>query len=824
MSNQRKIKIDRRAFLFGAAGTVVGLHPSAGHGWAAVQTSPALDTGNCLFVSNQGSDANPGSESRPLKSLHAAKEAVASLRKSTSGPITVYFRAGVYYLSQPIVFRPEDSGAPEAPIIYSAYPGEQVTLSGGNRIEPEWTPYRDGILQTPVRPGTDTDQLFINGKRQVLARYPNYDSDAKYLNGWAEDAISPERASRWSDPVGGYIHALHKYLWGSLHYQITGKDAGGNLTYEGGWQSNRPAPMHKQYIYVENIFEELDSPGEWFLDRKKHILYYYPTPGSDLKNAVVEVARLKHVVEARGTAESPVRWIQLRNFTFRHTLRTFMETREPLLRSDWRIYRGGALYLAGTEDFHAVNCTFDQLGGNCIFVSNYNRRFRASQCHMANAGASGIAFVGDPAAVRSPLFNYDERHTVDQLDRTPGPLTNNYPENCTVEDCLIYRTGRVEKQTAPVEIDMSRSITVRHVSAYDVPRAGINIGDGCWGGHHIDYCDIFDTVQETGDHGSFNSWGRDRWWGVKNLDFDTLLDGKYADLPVLDAIEPNTLFNSRWRCDHGWDIDLDDGSSNYRIYNNLCLKGGLKLREGFFRICENNVLVNNSLHAHVWFNDSHDVFRSNIPFTPYRPIRMRKWTQEIDFNLLQDPDSKSAFPAKALQALSAEDTHSLDAEAQFINAPGGDYRVKPDSPAISLGFVNFDMRDFGVQAPALRAIARTPELPSAEGARPVTLDSTRSREVVMWEGARVRNIAGLDEVSAAGTPGETGVTVLDASPTSEANKAGITDGDVILAFNNKPVKDTQDLMQFTQEAIKGSQANITILRYQQESTIKFSIQ
>jgi PDZ domain len=595
------------------------------------------------------------------------------------------------------------------------------------------------------------------------------------------------------------------------------------LTYDGGWQTNRPAPMHQQYLYVENIFEELDSPGEWFLDRKKQILYFYPPPGLDLKNAVVEVARLKHLVEVRRTAESPARWIELKNFTFRHTLRTFMETREPILRSDWRIYRGGALFLAGTEDFHAVNCSFDQLGGNCIFVSNYNRRFRASQCHIADAGASGIAFVGDPAAVRSPLFNYDERHTVDQLDRTPGPLTNNYPEDCTVEDCLIYRPGRVEKQTAPVEIDMSKSITVRHISAYDVPRAGINIGDGCWGGHRIEYCDIFDTVKETGDHGSFNSWGRDRWWGVKGIDFDSVLSGELASLPVLDAVEPNILSNSRWRCDHGWDIDLDDGSSNFHIYNNLCLKGGLKLREGFYRICENNVLVSNSLHAHVWFNDSHDVFRNNILFTPYRPIRMRKWTQEIDFNLLQDPDSKSAIPAKALQALSAEDTHSLDADARFINAPSGDYRVKPDSPAISLGFLNFDMRDFGVQAPELRAIARTPELPSAEGAKPVTLDKARSREIMTWEGAKVRNIVGLDEVSAAGTPGETGVTVLDVPPSSDANKAGITAGDVILAFNRKAVKDTQDLIRYTQEAVKGSSASITILRYQQESTVKLSI-
>jgi hypothetical protein len=824
MKNRNKIKIDRRAFLFGAAGTVVGLHAPAGHNWASAQTGAAPDKDNCLFVNNQGSDANPGSESRPLKTFRAAKEAVTKLRKSTSGPITVYFRAGAYYLSEPILFRPEDSGAPEAPIIYSAYPGEQVTFSGGNRIEPEWTPYRDGILQTPVPPGTDTDQLFVNGKRQVLARYPNYDSNAQYLNGWAEDAISPERVKRWADPRGGYIHALHEYLWGSLHYEITGKDTNGNLTYRGGWQINRPAPMHKEYRFVENIFEELDAPGEWFLDKKQNILYYYPPHGLDLKNATVEVVRLKHLVEMRGTEQSPVKWIGLRNFTFRHTLRTFMETNEPLLRSDWRIYRGGALFYSGTEDCHVEECMIDQLGGNCIFVSNYNRRFHAMRCHLAEAGANGVAFVGDPDAVRSPLMSYDERHAIDELDLTPGPKSDNYPEDCSVDDCLIYRTGRVEKQTAPVDIDIARRITVRHVSAYDVPRAGINIGDGCWGGHHIDYCDIFDTVKETGDHGSFNSWGRDRWWGVKDIDFDTLLDGKYADLPVLDAIEPNTLSNSRWRCDHGWDIDLDDGSSNYRIYNNLCLNGGLKLREGFYRFCENNVLVNNSLHAHVWFNDSHSVIRSNIVFTPYRPIRMRQWTQQIDFNLLNQRGLGTSIPAKPLQDLSGDDTHSLEADAHFVDAAAGDYEVKPESPAFALGFMNFDMKNFGVQAPQLKAITRTPELPSATGPKPVALDSSRSRAIVEWQGAKVRNIVGLDEVSASGTPGETGVIVLDAPSDSQAEKDGITDDDVILNFNNKPVKDTQDLLRYTREASRGLRASITILRYGQTSTLSVALE
>lgn len=824
MSNRHNMKVDRRAFLFGAAGTLVELHFSAGYGRAVAQASPAPFTDNCLFVSNGGSDANPGSELRPFKTFHAAKDAVTALRKSVAGPITVYFRAGAYYLSEPILFRPEDSGTPEAPIIYSAYPGEQVTLSGGNRIEPKWTPYRDGILQTPVPPGTDTDQLFVNGKRQVMARYPNYDSNAQYLNGWAEDAISPERVKRWADPRGGYIHSLHQYLWGSLHYEITDKNADGSLTYVGGWQTNRPAPMHKQYRYVENIFEELDAPGEWFLDKKKSILYYYPPHGLNPNSATVEVVRLKHLVEMRGSERSPVRWIGLRNFTFRHTLRTFMETREPLLRSDWCIYRGGALFFAGTEDCHLEGCMFDQLGGNCIFVSSYNRRFHAVQCHLAEAGANGIAFVGDPDAVRSPLLSYGERHTIDELDFTPGPKSNNYPKDCVVDDSLIYRTGRVEKQTAPIEIDMAHRITVRHVSAYDVPRAGINIGDGCWGGHLVDYCDIFDTVKETGDHGSFNSWGRDRWWQVKDIDFDTLVGGKYASLPVLDAIEPNTLSNSRWRCDHGWDIDLDDGSSNYRIYNNLCLNGGLKLREGFYRFCENNVLVNNSLHAHVWFNDSQSVFRNNIVFAPYRPIRMRHWTQQIDFNLLNERGRSTPIPAKPLQDLSDDDKHSLEADARFIDVATGDYRVTTDSPAITLGFVNFEMENFGVQAPELKSIARTPRLPSAIGPKPVTLDSSRSRAIVEWQGAKVRNIVGLDEVSASGTPGETGVIVLGVPSDSQAEKDGITEGDVILNFNNKPVKDTQDLLRYTREASPGLRPSVTILRYGQTSTLSIALE
>jgi PDZ domain len=815
-----KIAVNRRSFLCGTAAALAVSAPS--RAWARVLTGalPVSDEpAESLFVSLEGDDKSPGTINRPLRTMKAAQAAVRALRKRSAGSISVYIREGTHYLDQTVTFTAEDSGEQQALVLYAPYPGERVVLSGGTRLSLQWRPYRNGILQAEVPPGTTTDQLFVNGQRQILARYPNYDPQAKYLNGWAPDAISPERVKKWSNPKGGYIHALHEYLWGDMHYEITGKDAQGNLTYEGGWQNNRPKPMHAQYRFVENIFEELDSPGEWFLDETKSTLYFYPPAGMDLSNAVVETVRLKHLVEFRGSQSEPVKWITLRGFVFQHAARTFMETRDPLLRSDWRIYRGGAVFLSGTEDCQIDACFFDQLGGNCIFVNHYNRRTHISRCHIAEGGANGICFVGDRAAVRNPLDNYDERLAISQLDMRPGPLTQNYPADCLVEDSLIYRTGRIEKQSAPVEISMSMSITVRHVSIYDVPRAGINIGDGCWGGHRIEYCDVFDTVKETGDHGSFNSWGRDRWWGATGVDLDTVVDGPYKGLPVLDAILPITLTNSRWRCDHGWDIDLDDGSTNYRITNNLCLNGGLKLREGFYRICENNILVNNSLHPHVWFEDSHDIFRSNIVFTPYHPINIRRWGQEIDYNLLHQPGAEHTQPAAMLQAQTSQDWHSIEADARFVDAVAGNYTVRQDSPALQLGFVNFDVRSFGVQAPQLKAIARTPELPSAASSKPITLDSTRSREVASWAGAKVRNIVGLDEVSASGTPGESGVILLQVPEVSLAGKAGFLSGDVILRFNGKPVKELHDLLEGTQREKPGKTSDVTILRYQQESTL-----
>lgn len=132
--------------------------------------------------------------------------------------------------------------------------------------------------------------------------------------------------------------------------------------------------------------------------------------------------------------------------------------------------------------------------------------------HFTQIGASAICFVGDPKAVRSPSFEYNQFVPFGQMDLLEGPQNDNYPSECLVDDNLIHGIGRFEKQVTGVELSMCQSISVCHNSIYDTPRAGINVSEGTWGGHVIAYNDVFDTVKETGDHGSFNSWGRDRFW------------------------------------------------------------------------------------------------------------------------------------------------------------------------------------------------------------------------------------------------------------------------------------------------------------------------
>jgi hypothetical protein len=396
------------------------------------------------------------------------------------------------------------------------------------------------------------------------------------------------------------------------------------------------------------------------------------------------------------------------------------------------------------------------------------------------------------------------------MDKQPGAINIDYPDDCMVDNNLIHRIGQVEKQVAGVQISMSKNITVRHNSIYDTPRAGINISEGTWGGHLIEWNDVFDTVLETGDHGSFNSWGRDRFWHPQRQVMDSLTK-EYPRMALLDAIETTIIRNNRWRCDHGWDIDLDDGSSNYHIYNNLCLNGGLKLREGFFRVIENNIIINNSFHPHVWFDNSEDVFKCNIVTRNYYPVRINVWGKEVDFNFFTDSIS--------LQQAKKNDTdkHSLSGDPLFVNPAKGDYRIGERSPALQTGFKNFPMDSFGVQTPALKALARAPVLP------PYEISATDGSDVVTheWLGATLKNLSTEGERSATGMDAVRGVLVISAAPHSVLKKAGIMPNDVILKCNSQNTDTWADLNARIAAFQSGESVKLIVFTNQRSKAVTF---
>ena len=733
-------------------------------------------TAKDLYVANNGNDSNPGTKEKPFATFTKAQLTARGIKEA----VTVYVRGGTYYFAAPLIFGQADSRSKGAALVYKAYPGEQVKVSGGKLLPLKWENYQGGIKKAKVNEELVFDQLFIGGAQQRMARYPNYNPAIRFFGGAAADAISPERVKGWSHPEGGFVHALHKHEWGGYQYLITGKDEQGKLKLEGGFQNNRQMGMHDKYRFVENIFEELDTVGEWYFNKNEKVVYFYPQKGQDLTKLKVEVPQLKSLFEFRGSATQPIKNISIEGMELCHTLRTFMETKEPLLRSDWTIYRGGTVLMEGAENCVIKNCFFNTVGGNAVFMSNYNRNNLVSGCHIAHAGASGVCFVGDPKAVRSPSFEYNQFVPLKDIDRTPGPLTNNYPANCTVENTLMYGLGTVEKQVAGVEISMAMDIKVSHNTIYDVPRAGINVSEGTWGGHMIEYNDVYNTVLESGDHGAFNSWGRDRYW---HPDYDVLTNivKENRTLITADVIKQIVIHDNRFRCDHGWDIDLDDGSSNYHIYNNVCLNGGLKLREGFFRTVENNVILNNSFHPHVWFQNSDDIFRHNIVSRNYFPIRLQGWGKEVNYNLFPDEGSL----AEAQKA--GTDANSAYGDAGFINPAIGDYRVKTGSPALKLGFKNFAMNQFGVTDPALKALVHPVILPALT--YNAKIDDQGSYDFL---GAKVKNLNTLGERSATGMDSERGVLVLEV-PVKSILYGKLQANDVILSLNDIPVNNTKEL-------------------------------
>lgn len=817
------------------SGLAIVVAAALGAGGVLVAAPPALAAGSpTVYVAPDGDDASAGTTPQSaVATLARAQEVVRSVKGDATGPVTVQVAEGTYSLSAPLQLGNEDSGTAAAPVRWIGQ--GKARIIGGRQLASAWVPTASDptVLVTDVPAGIDFDELFVGGDRQVMARYPNYDEAAPRLEGTTTLATINGRAAAWSKPATGFVRAMHCNDWGSVSFTVNGYTAGAlDLKFVG--DNNRPQdcaidelPMRTNLLMVENIREELDAPGEWFLDRDANKLYFKPPTGLDPSTATIETGELDELVTVTGaSAADPVHDISFENLAFERTHRTlFNSAFENLSRGDWSVVRKGALRLTNARDVSVVGSSFTELGGNGVFMDAYGERNSVLNSRFDSNGATDVQVVGSPSAVRHYADNYFTTPAI--TDTAAGPQDENYQRDISIRNNVMTNNGRYEKQTSSVNISMALRVAVLGNSLSDSPRACLNFSDTTWGGHVIRDNDIFDCVRETGDNGSINAWGRSRFWktGARNNTFASLASGVTFDgttgdgttqltsaqarrMMALDTVEPILIDRNRFWHNGDWAVDLDDGSSRFVVTNNLLLKGGIKLRDGFERTIENNILVNGHTFEQVSYVNGGDIIRRNITLGdyPYKNTQNDPVTAayDIDKNLFWNSGAplniitasglteKLSTNGTAINTASTWYAAGMD-RTSVVAAPKWantnpidtyDFTVAADSPALGLGFVNFAMTGFGAVGGALPPKASFPPI-----APPVPTETTQVENLM---GAKVVSITTEAEKSSYAISDLKGLKFSSVPSGSAASAAGILADDLVRKINGVEVTEDSD--------------------------------
>jgi parallel beta-helix repeat protein len=706
---------------------VISLLPRAG------ASSPDAD----FYVAPNGRDSwsgklpapNGAGTDGPFATLGHAREAVRALKSvgSLKAPITVMIRAGKYFLEDPVVFSAEDSGTRQYPITYQAYVGERPVLSGGRRVS-GWKPYRGDILMADL-PGSKGGkwkfrQLFLNGQRQIRARWPNFEPTDPLYGGWAfmEGPAEKGSTTAFQYPSGAFPRHWAKPSEGEVEfYEGTGQWRSTvpirsideqrriiRLTHPGvqfdsspWYQSISFSPNNP--FYVLNLLEELDQPGEWCLDAEDGRLYFWPPAGKLTKADEVVVPALRYLVDISGAS-----WLKFSGLTFTETLDGDNFHHEGVqgagamyAQANWQ-FGGDALHMKEAEYCTIEGNHFQAVGGNAIYLEGYNYRNLIRGNEIAYAGANGICLLG--TIEKHPLFN-------------------------RVEDNTIHHVGVLNKYVAGVFLGMSDGNIVGHNRIEYVPHHAINLSNNPSGRNIVEYNLIRSACLEIMDTGAINSWMEQPASKDAERDGHVIRFNYIADTFAFQAADgkvgkgPNAWANG---------IYLDNYTSNCLIYGNIIVRNlnGLQLHAGKNNVIENNIFVNcrtnlcimdfvsgaspywENMHGfmtgnYLWRN----IFYQTLPGAVLHLID-NAWTErtiaDSNYNLiyrggnqtivLEDRrrvEKRDKILSLAQWRSLGYDTESIIADPLFVDPEHDNYRLKPDSPAFKLGFVPIDLDSIG---------------------------------------------------------------------------------------------------------------------------------
>ena len=378
----------------------------------------------------------------------------------------------------------------------------------------------------------------------------------------------------WSNPGAGELHTFQGKRWGNWIFQIDRRDdINCNLTWtKGGFQEARGAEYGVEW-FVDNIFEELDSPGEWYYDTDQMMLYFVQN-GTELPEEGVGTV-LDQLIVAMGTPEEPVKNITIKDLTFAHSATTYLASYEVPSGGDWSVHRGATVFIQGAENILVQNCLFDSPGGNGLLLSNYVRD--------AVIEGNEFVWVGDNAIVAVG--------SAQLIDGTDG----NQPRGTKVIGNLVHEIGIYGKQVCAYVQSVACQTQLAGNVFFNGPRAGVNFNDGFGGGNLLKNNLIFNMVRETEDHGPFNSWDRQPYLTEVGSN-----DGSRSLTPAENYLINNFFINNYHST---WPIDHDDGSCYYTDQFNFLLYGGYKNYLGHSKTVTNNLYVYPDANTGCAFSD-----------------------------------------------------------------------------------------------------------------------------------------------------------------------------------------------------------------------------
>ncbi len=638
-----------------------------------------------LFVSPKGDDGNPGTEQKPFCTLQAARQTLLKLKhegKLTNGA-QVFIREGTYFMAEPLVLTEADSGTPTGRIYWEGYRGETPILTGGKSVD-NFKPLKDEPLLARLSPEarghvlvadlrelglTDYGQLkrrgfccgirpaglelFWRNQPMTLARWPNKGeytriADVPAGQHGGKFTYSGERPARWKDVSDLWVHGYWTYDWADSYEKVARLDLSKHEV--------TTVPPHGCYgyrkgqrFYFLNVFEELDSPGEYYLDRATGKLYFWPP--EPLKPGDCFVSMATGPLLKIDNAD----YITVRGLVFEGT-------------------RGSGLEVKGDHDLIA-GCIIRDLGTYAINVSGHDTG--VAGCEIYGTGGGGIRLSGGDRRTLSAGRNF-------------------------VVDCTIHDSNRWSYTYRPAVLINGVGSRIAHNVIYDLPHCAILLGGN---DHVIEYNEIYKVALDTGDVGAFYM-GRDltQRGNVVRYNFFHELGKGNVNAVYLDDCTSGTLVYGNIIQGVLRAVMVGGGRDNI-IDNNImvdCPIGihfdarGLGWMKHSFDVPDGVIIKR--LHA-VHFDQPpyitrYPKLRSILTGNPAEPVG-----NVFTHNIYSYPEGKGRFIhfLDGLNEQSAEiHDNFVDGDPGFVDAAHLDFRLKDDSPVFKLGFKPLPYDEIGL--------------------------------------------------------------------------------------------------------------------------------